>query len=235
VKTSTKGLIEITISEGLVPAPYIDAVGVWTFGTGHAETSGLEPNPRTMPRGMPITKTALATAIALSFTLFRTHLEVYEKGVDKALNVPVSQAQYDACVSLCFNIGTGGFGKSSVARHINSGDLERAGKSFLLWNKGTINGKKTVIAGLSARRAREKALFDTGRYQGGMVPVFGLNGDNTPNYRHLVRQLSPTDVAEHLFPKKAESPTVGTVEAPKGPGHLSMILALISKLFGGKT
>ena len=197
MKTSIKGLIEIAREEGLVPAPYLDAVGVWTFGIGHAATSGLEPDPSKMARGMPAD---LDAAIALSFKLFRDHLGVFERGVLRAITVPMTQAQFDACVSLCFNIGTGRFGKSSVARHMNAGNPSDAANSFLLWNKGRVNGKLVRIEGLANRRDREKRIFETRRYPGGTIPVMSVSASNMPVYSRVVRHLTEAQATAYLRP-----------------------------------
>jgi len=197
MKTSIKGLIEIAREEGLVPAPYLDSVGVWTFGIGHAATSGLEPDPSKMARGMPAD---LDAAIALSFKLFRDHLGVFERGVLRAITVPMTQAQFDACVSLCFNIGTGRFGKSSVARHMNAGNPSDAANSFLLWNKGRVNGKLVRIEGLANRRDREKRIFETRRYPGGTIPVMSVSASNRPVYSRVVRHLTEAQATAYLRP-----------------------------------
>ena len=235
MKTSIKGLIEIAREEGLVPAPYLDAVGVWTFGLGHAETSGLAPNPRNMPRGMPAD---LDGAIREAFRLFRDHLGVYERGVRKAVNVRMTQQQFDACVSLCFNIGTGGFARSSVARHFNAGRVDKAATAFLAWNKGRVDGKLVRIEGLARRRAREKLIFETGRYPGGSVPVFSVSASNKPIYSRVARQLSEADVAEYLSARTVyPAPTRPTTpprppSAPQrpAPAPKGLLAALLSRL-----
>ena len=48
MRVSTQGKFALAIKEGLVPAPYLDSVNVWTFGIGHAETSGLSRQMATM-------------------------------------------------------------------------------------------------------------------------------------------------------------------------------------------
>jgi hypothetical protein len=71
-------------------------------------------------------------------------------------------------VSLCYNIGIDAFTKSSVVRLFNAGDTMGASRAFLLWNKGTIKGKKVFIRGLADRRADEQRLFLS---QGAVAPV----------------------------------------------------------------
>ena len=62
--------------------------------------------------------------------------------------------QVIAAVSLSYNIGTAGFCKSSIAARWNAGQWRAGCERFLLFNKA--GGR--VIAGLAARRARERAI-----------------------------------------------------------------------------
>jgi lysozyme len=60
-------------------------------------------------------------------------------------------------VLLCFNIGIGGFTKSTVLKCHNRGDHQAAARAFGLWNKSS----GVVYAGLTRRRAEESALYLT--------------------------------------------------------------------------
>jgi len=68
---------------------------------------------------------------------------------------PTTQHQFDAMVSLAYNIGVGGFGGSTVLRKHKAGDYKGAQAAFAMWNKN--DGK--VMAGLTRRRAAEAALY----------------------------------------------------------------------------
>jgi lysozyme len=144
MKTASKGLALIKQFEGLRLAAYRDSVGVWTIGYGHTAAAG-EPRPRA---GMRITKAEAEAILARD-------LGRYENAVLAALSRPATQDQFDAMVSLCFNIGPGNFTKSSVVRAFNVGEEERAARAFLAWNKA--GGK--ILAGLARRREAEKRLF----------------------------------------------------------------------------
>ena len=144
MKTGQKGLALIKSFEGLVLTAYKDPVGVWTIGYGHTAAAG-SPKPSA---GMKIT--AVEAADILSRDLGQ-----YEAGVTKALRRVPSQDQFDAMVSLCFNIGPGAFGKSSVVRFFNDGNFDMAAASFLLWRKA--GGK--FLSGLVRRREAERQLF----------------------------------------------------------------------------
>lgn len=66
-----------------------------------------------------------------------------------------TQHQFDAMVSLAYNIGVGAFSGSTVLRKHRAGDYAGAQAAFALWNKN--DGK--VMAGLTRRRAAEAALY----------------------------------------------------------------------------
>jgi lysozyme len=67
----------------------------------------------------------------------------------------LNQNQYDALVSLVYNIGGTAFKKSTMYSMLLREQYEEAAKQFPLWDHA--GGR--VLAGLSRRRAVEKALF----------------------------------------------------------------------------
>ena len=79
-----------------------------------------------------------------------------EDCVNEAVKVELTQQQFDACVSLCFNIGCGAFKKSTLVRLLNAGDFDAAALQFRVWNRQ--NHK--VLAGLTRRRLAEEKLFN---------------------------------------------------------------------------
>jgi lysozyme len=81
----------------------------------------------------------------------------YEMAVEKACTNPPNQNEFDALCLLCFNIGIGGFTKSTVLKCHNRGDHQAAARAFGLWNKSS----GVVYAGLTRRRAEESALYLT--------------------------------------------------------------------------
>lgn len=77
-------------------------------------------------------------------------------GVEKLIGkTPTTQGQFDAMVSLAYNIGIGAFAKSSILANHNAKRPLNAAASFALWNKG--GGK--VLAGLVRRRKAEADLY----------------------------------------------------------------------------
>ena len=71
--------------------------------------------------------------------------------------VPVNENQFSAMVSLAYNMGSGGFSRSTVLEALNEGDYEQAADNFRNHNRG--GGE--VIAHLTERREKERALFLT--------------------------------------------------------------------------
>jgi lysozyme len=75
--------------------------------------------------------------------------------VSMAVDVDLTQHQFDALVSLVFNIGCGAFRGSTLLKLLNAGDYAAAQQQFGRWNKQA--GK--VLNGLTRRREAEAALF----------------------------------------------------------------------------
>lgn len=136
---SKKGIDLIKKFEGCKYTAYQDIVGVWTIGYGF--TKGVK-------FGMTITPEECEARLL-------EELRAYEAAVTKACIVAPTQTQFDAIVSLAWNIGIAGMSKSSVIRYHNQKDFTNAAKSFGLWNQA--GGR--VVQGLVNRRAAEAALY----------------------------------------------------------------------------
>lgn len=124
---------------------YIDAVGVLTIGWGH---TGKDVTP-----GLIWTQSKADQVFEEDTSSRGKVLAIY---LDK---VPTSDEQFSAMLSLMYNIGNTAFQNSTVLRLHKAGDYKGAADAFLMWNKGTVNGKKVVLNGLTARRKEEKALY----------------------------------------------------------------------------
>jgi GH24 family phage-related lysozyme (muramidase) len=111
--TSEHGRQFIASFEGCVLKAYPDpATGgaPWTIGVGHTSAAGA---PKVI-RGMTITH-------AEAFDILARDLLSFEAWIHKVVKRPLTQARFDACSSLCFNIGPKNFSNSSVVRLINAG------------------------------------------------------------------------------------------------------------------
>jgi lysozyme len=77
--------------------------------------------------------------------------------VNAAVDVLLTQPEFDAIVDLVFNIGCPAFCDSTLRRLLNTGDYPGAAKQFDEWDH--CGGK--VVAGLLRRREAETQEFDT--------------------------------------------------------------------------
>lgn len=71
-------------------------------------------------------------------------------------SAPTSQDQYDAMVSLAYNIGTEALRTSTLLRLHKEGDYAGAAAQFLRWDRQA--GQR--LAGLTRRRAAEKRVYE---------------------------------------------------------------------------
>lgn len=78
----------------------------------------------------------------------------FSEGVKKCASVPLYQYEFDAYVSLSYNIGTGAFCNSTLVKKLRTYDYEGACKEILRWDKF----KGEPLKGLTHRRQREYKL-----------------------------------------------------------------------------
>lgn len=91
--------------------------------------------------------------------ILKADLEPYQDLVNESIFAPLTQSQYDALVSLAFNIGPRAFLASNVLQGMNNGRPLEAAAGFDEWCRSNINGKTYVVDALVRRRTAEKALF----------------------------------------------------------------------------
>ncbi|WP_335952328.1 lysozyme [Acinetobacter pittii] len=144
MKISNSGINLIKSFEGLRLKAYDDGVGVWTIGTG----TTVYPNGVKVKQGDTCTPEQAKA-------YFKHDLAKFEKTVNESVTVPLNQNQFDALVSLTYNIGAGALKNSTLLKLLNKGDYKGAADQFLVWNKA--GGK--VMKGLVRRREAERALF----------------------------------------------------------------------------
>ncbi len=188
MKTSDRGIAALVAHEGIVPAPYLDSVNVWTYGVGHTKSAGA-PDPATMPRGMPQDMDA---ALKDVFDLFRKDLAKYEDAVRRAIRVEMEQHEFDAAVSFHFN--TGAIARASWVRLWNSGDKERAAKAIMNWRKP---------AEIIGRREDEQRLFLTGEYPIKKAAVWRVTDGGRVVWRPE-RTLTQGEILDLMSPPKAK-------------------------------
>jgi lysozyme len=140
MKLGKQGIELIKSFEGCKLKVYLDAVGLPTIGYGHL----IKP-------GESFTKITQKEAE----DLLKSDAQIFVDGVNKLLEVNVTQNQFDALVSIAFNIGLGNLKSSTLLRLVNAGDYKGAADQFPRWNKA--GGK--VLNGLTKRRNAERDLF----------------------------------------------------------------------------
>lgn len=138
---SKVGLALTEAFEGVRLEAYQDSVGVWTIGYGH--TRGVYP-------GMTCTAEQ-----ALQWLIEDTQEAV--DCVNAAVDVPLTQGEFDALVDFVFNLGAPAFLRSTMRRLLNAKDYHGASQQFELWD----HAGGVVVAGLLRRRLAEEKEFNT--------------------------------------------------------------------------
>lgn len=138
--TSQAGRKAIELFEGLRLQAYRDQRGIWTIGYGH---TGAE-----VVSDLTITE-------AQADELMAQDLHHVEDFISSHVTVRLTQNQFDALVSLVFNIGVGNFGNSTLLKLLNESDYLGAANQFLAWDK--TNGEENQ--GLLSRRILERTTF----------------------------------------------------------------------------
>ena len=140
MSVSDRGVELVAKFEGCRLEAYKCPAGVWTIGYGH--TAGVS-------QGDKLASQEEAKA------LLKKDLKKYGSYVNdcvkkKMINFSLTQNQFDALTSFCYNCGNGSLQKLVAGR-----DSAAIAEKMLQYNKG--GGK--VLAGLVRRREEERALF----------------------------------------------------------------------------
>lgn len=142
MKLSQRGIDLIKQFEGYSSKAYPDpATGGAPWTIGYGTTKGVKP-------GMVITAQQAEK-------MLRDDVAKFESGVSSLITSPTTQGQFDAMVSLAYNIGLGNFGKSTLLKKHNARCYTCAADQFRVWNRA--NGK--VMNGLTKRRAAERRVY----------------------------------------------------------------------------
>ena len=135
---SAAGLVSLLQSEGYTSRAVIPINGdVPTIGFG--TTAGVKMGDTITPQA------AVSRAMA--------DVSKFEGALKRCVKVPLTQGEYDAYLSLSYNIGSGAFCGSTLVRKLNAGDYAGACEQVLVWDKA--GGRR--VQGLTARRNREYA------------------------------------------------------------------------------
>ena len=141
IALSASGVVSITSSEGFTSKATIPTKGdVPTYGYG--TTRKIDGSPVRM--GDTITRKQASELVNRDVSRFSA-------AIKRCVTVPLTQGEFDAYVSLAYNIGSGAFCKSTLVKRLNAGDYAMACAEIKRWDK--MGGR--VLRGLTARRDRE--------------------------------------------------------------------------------
>lgn len=145
IKTmSQNGLNFLIREEGLVLKPYLCSANTPTIGVG---CTFYEDGKRVKLSDPPITKER-------AIELLKLVLKGFEQKVARVTRDDINQNQFDALVSLAFNIGAGAFDGSTVLKRVNANPNDPAiEQAFEAWRLSA--GKPILLA----RRKREYGLY----------------------------------------------------------------------------
>lgn len=140
LRVSPRGLAMIKSFEGFRATPYRDFGGSLTVGYGHL----IRENERFIRLSEKEAEALLIQDVRLA-----------EAIVKRVVRVQLTQNQFDALVSLVFNIGSGQFGGSTLLAKLNRNDFLGAANEFPRWK----HVDRTPVRGLMRRREAERQLF----------------------------------------------------------------------------
>jgi lysozyme len=117
---SASAFVGLKVSEGYSDTAIIPVPGdVPTIGFG--TTEGVQMGDRTTP--------VKAVVRALQ------DVSKFEGALKQCVSAPLHQHEYDAYISLAYNVGSGAFCGSSIPRKLSAGEYEAACKTILDFNK----------------------------------------------------------------------------------------------------
>jgi lysozyme len=146
MKLNNSGYLLITEFEGFSAKPYLCSAKVPTIGFGNTYyTNGT----KVTLLDKPITRVQ-------AFEMFKHIADKFASKVSKLVTSPLNQNQFNALVSLAYNIGIAAFTNSTLLKKVNINHNDKSIElEFLKWNK--VNKKE--VAGLTRRRLYESKVY----------------------------------------------------------------------------
>lgn len=135
--------------------PYLDPIGIWTIGWGHA----IAVDGRFLRGNADLDKVKALYPDGISQVqaeaLLQADLMQAGSGVLSVATVPLNDNQYGALTSFTLNLGLGNLRSSTLLKLLNSRQFADAANEFPRWSFAS--GKQ--LPGLLKRRQAEKSLF----------------------------------------------------------------------------
>ena len=145
MRMTSPGFAMLQGFEGCRLTAYPDVAGIWTIGYGSTRYA----DRRRVVQGDAVTQLE-------ADKLFRDTLVTYEQAVDDVTRDDLTGRQFDALVSLTYNIGPTAYRGSTLRRVVNLDPADPAiTEAFTRWNKAG----GAVVPGLLRRRRAEARWY----------------------------------------------------------------------------
>lgn len=203
MQISPQGLKLIQSAEKFSGTVYYENAHIATVGWGHALTTAagqlIDYDVFGRPKADQLAKDAMqrmfgkqTITVAEADALLIKDLASYVAAVNKIADDKTYQCEFDAMVSMCFNIGVGGFGSSAVAR-LHKAGVRKVGElsmsalaakakakadptdikiAFARWSN--VNGSYSL--GLFRRRLAEIMVYGGMKAEDAMKKAWSFNG-----------------------------------------------------------
>jgi lysozyme len=146
MKLNNSGYLLICEFEGLSLKPYLCPAKIPTIGYGNTY----------YPDGKRVTLLDKEITKLQAFDMFKVIADKFASKVSKLVTSPLNQTQFNALVSLAYNIGIGNFQSSTLLKKVNKNHNDiLIGLEFKKWNK--VNKKE--VLGLTRRRLYESIIY----------------------------------------------------------------------------
>ena len=146
VRISPNGIEFIKKWEQFRSKPYKDKSGVPTIGFGTTY----------YPNGQRVRLTDPEITLEQGLEIFYDNLLIYQIAVDSLTRDDITQNQFDALVSLAYNIGIEALKRSKLLRLVNENPNDpNIAKQFMRW----VYDEGRVVSGLINRRSDEINLY----------------------------------------------------------------------------
>lgn len=146
MKLNNSGYLIICEFEGFSAKPYLCSAKIPTIGYGNTYYTD----------GKRVTLLDKEITKVQAFEMFKTIADKFASKVSQLVTSPLNQNQFNALVSLAYNIGTGNFASSTLLKKVNKNHNDSTIElEFKKWNK--VNKKE--VAGLTKRRLYESQVY----------------------------------------------------------------------------
>jgi len=145
-KISENGINLIKRFEGFSSKPYLCPAKICTIGYGATF----------YPNGKKVTMADKAVTEAEGVELLKSMLIKFEQYVDSYCIDKITQNQFDALVSFCYNLGPANLKASTLLKKVNKNPNDETIRAeFMKWTKAS----NKVLKGLVVRRQAEADLY----------------------------------------------------------------------------